>query len=173
MDVFEAVRTVLAIRAFQEKNVPADVKNRILEAARLTGSGSNQQPWHFILIEDRAGLQQLGALARSGPYIAQADFAVVVVVEQSKMALSDGSRAIQSMVLTAWSEGVGSNWVGFAPMPEVNQLLDIPNSHDVLGILPFGYPVKETAQGKKKHKAPEEVFHIGKFGHPYTPKTSL
>ena len=170
MDVFEAVRTVLAVRAFQEKAVPAEIKNRILEAARLTASASNHQPWHFILVEDRAGLEQLGQVAKSGPYITQANFAVVVVIEQSKLALSDGSRAIQSMVLAAWSEGIGSNWVGFAPMPDVNKLLDIPETYDVLAIVPFGYPVKETAQGKKKRKAPEEVFYIGKFGHPYTPK---
>ncbi len=171
MDVFDAVRTVLAVRAFQTKAVPVDVKNRILESARLTASGSNHQPWHFILVEDHTGLQQLGAIAKSGPYTAQADFAVIVVVEQSKIALSDGSRAIQSMILTAWEEGVGSNWVGFVPMPEVNKLLDIPETYDVLAILPFGYPVKATTQGKKKRKSPEEVFHIGKFGHPYTPKT--
>jgi len=170
MDTFEAVRTVLAVRTFQEKPVPVEVKNRILEAARLTGSGSNHQPWHFILVEGRAELQQLGSLVRSGPYTAQADFAVVVVIEQSKMALSDGSRAIQSMLLTAWADGVGSNWVGFVPMPEVNKLLNIPENLDVLAILPFGYPVKQVGQGKKKRKAPAEVFYRGKFGQPYTPK---
>lgn len=147
------------------------MKNRILEAARLTGSGSNQQPWHFILVEDRADLQQLGKLVRSGPYTAQAAFAIVVVTEKSTMALSDGSRAIQSMILTAWADGVGSNWVGFVPMPEVNKLLDIPDTLDVLAILPFGYPTKEVGQGKKRRKAPEEVFHLGKFGTPYTPKS--
>jgi len=171
MDTFDAVQTVLAIRAFQEKPVPAEVKNRILEAGRLTASGSNGQPWHFILVEGRAELQQLAALAKTGPYTAQADFAVVVVIEQSKMALSDGSRAIQSMILTAWDNGVGSNWVGFVPMPEVNKLLNIPDNLDVLAILPFGYPVKQVGQGKKKRKAPEEVFSRGKFGQPYTPKS--
>lgn len=169
MDVFESVRTVLAVRSFQDKAVPTEVKNQILESARLTASGSNNQPWHFILVEDRAELQQLGAVAKTGPYTAQAAFAIVVVIEQSKIALSDGSRAIQSMILTAWENGVGSNWVGFAPMPAVNTLLNIPETYDVLAILPFGYPVKEIGQGKKKRKAPEEVFHIGKFGQPYTP----
>ena len=171
MNVFETVQTVLAVRAFQDKPVPADVKNRILEAARLTASGSNHQPWHFILVEDRAQLQQLGTIAKTGPYTAQAAFAVVVVIEHSQIALSDGSRAIQSMILTAWADGVGSNWVGFVPMPEVNKLLNIPDTLDVLAILPFGYPAKEIGQGKKRRKAPEEVFHIGKFGTPYAPKS--
>lgn len=171
MDVFETIQTVLAVRAFQDKPVPTEVKNRILQAARLTGSAKNDQPWHFILVEDRADLQQLGALARSGPYTAQAAFAVVVVIEQGQLAISDASRAIQSMILTAWAAGVGSNWVGFAPMPEVNQFLNIPDTLDVLAILPFGYPTKDIGQGKKRRKAPEEVFHRGRFGTPYSPES--
>jgi nitroreductase len=170
MDTFESVRTVLAVRAFQEKAVSRETKNRILEAARLTASASNRQPWHFILIEERAELQQLAAVAKTGPYTAQADFAIVVVVERSPIGISDGSRAIQSMIITAWADGVGSNWVGFAPMPEVNKLLDIPETLDVLAVLPFGYPVKAVGKGKKKRKTPAEVFHVGRFGQPYTPK---
>jgi nitroreductase len=171
MDTFEAVRTVLAVRSFQDKPVPAEVKDRILEAGRLTASGSNHQPWHFILVEDRTQLQQLGAVAKTGPYTAQAAFAIVIVIEKSQIALSDGSRAIQSMILTAWANGLGSNWVGFVPMPEVNKALGVPDNLDVLGILPFGYPTKEIGQGKKKRKSPEEVFSVGKFGQSYTPKT--
>ncbi len=170
MDTFESVRTVLAVRAFQNKAVAREIKERILEAGRLTGSSSNGQPWHFILVEEHATLQQLSTLPRVSPYTAQADFAVVVVIEHTPSGISDGSRAIQSMILTAWGEGVGSNWVGFAPMPEVNTLLGIPDTLDVLAVLPFGYPVKAVGKGKKKRKAPEDVFSVGKFGTPYTPK---
>src|SRR5262245_5979011 len=109
MEAFEAVKTVLAVRQFQEKPVPPETVRRIVEAGWLTGSSMNKQPWHFIVIEDRDVLRQMGGLARSGPYIAQAAFAVVVVIERTQFAVSDGSRAIQSMILAAWSEGVGSN----------------------------------------------------------------
>ena len=44
------------------------------------------------------------------------------------------------MLLTAWAEGVGSNWVGFGGLDKVNAVLDIPAGLDVLAILPFGYP---------------------------------
>lgn len=113
MDVFEAVRTVLAVRKYQDKPVSPDIVRRIVEAGRLTASSMNGQPWHFIVVENRETLRRLGALARSGPYIAQAPLAVVVAIEQTRFAVSDASRAIQSMILTAWSDGVGSNWVGF------------------------------------------------------------
>src|SRR5438445_9600700 len=101
MEVFEAVRTVLAVRSYQDKPVPANIVRRIVEAGRLTGSSMNRQPWHFIVVENRQTLRQLGAAAQSGPYIAQAPLAVVVAIEKTKFAVSDASRAVQSMVLTA------------------------------------------------------------------------
>ena len=53
MEVFEAVRTVLAVRQYQDKPVPPEVKGRILEAGHLTASAMNSQPWHFILVDDK------------------------------------------------------------------------------------------------------------------------
>jgi nitroreductase len=127
----------------------------------------NGQPWHFIVVQERETLKKLGALARSGPYIAQAPVAIVVAVEKSVYAISDASRAIQSMVLTAWSEGVSSNWVGFGNLAEVKPLLDIPEEVDVLAILPFGYAAKVTGKGKKKRKPLSEIAHRERFGQPF------
>jgi nitroreductase len=167
MEVFESVRTVLAVRSYQNKPVPPDFVRRIVEAGRLTGSAMNGQPWHFIVVEDRDTLRQLGALARSGPYVAQAPLSIVVAVEKTRFSVSDASRAIQSMVLTAWSEGVGSNWVGFMGLDEVKSLLSIPDELDVLAIVPFGYPAQAVGKGKKQRKPLSEVAHRGRFGQPF------
>jgi nitroreductase len=167
MEVFEAVRTVLAVRSYQNKPVPPDVVRRIVEAGRLTGSAMNGQPWHFIVVEDRETLRQLGALARSGPYVAQAPLSIVVAIERTRFSVSDASRAIQSMILTAWSEGVGSNWVGFMGLEEVKPLLSIPDKLDVLAIVPFGYPAQAVGKGKKQRKPLSEVAHRGRFGQPF------
>ena len=51
MDVFEAVRTALAVRQFQPRPVPPEVVRQIVDAARLTGSSMNRQPWHFVVVE--------------------------------------------------------------------------------------------------------------------------
>lgn len=167
MEVFEAVRTVLAVRNYQDRPIPADTVRRIVEAGRLTASSMNGQPWHFIVVEDRDALKQLGALARSGPYIAQAPLAIVVAIEETQFAVSDASRAIQSMVLTAWSEGLGSNWVGFHGLSGVKPPLGIPDGLEVLAIIPFGYPVQTQARGRKKRKPLSEVAHRGRFGTPF------
>ena len=164
MEVYEAVRTALAVRSYQDKPVPAEVIRRIVEAGQLTGSSMNLQPWHFIVVENRDTLRQMAPLARSGPYIAQAPLAIAVVVENTRFGVSDGSRAIQSMILTAWSEGVGSNWVGFMGMDEVKKLLAIPDNLELLAVISFGYPAQAIGQGKKKRKPLSEVAHRERFG---------
>jgi nitroreductase len=167
MDAFEAVRTVLAVRSYQDKPVPDAVVQRIVEAGRLTGSGMNRQPWHFIVVRDKNMLRRLGALASSGPYVAQAPLAIVVATDKTRFAVSDASRAIQSMLLTAWADGVGSNWVGFGGLDQVKALLDIPAALEVLAVLPFGYPARAVGRGKKQRKALREVAHLERYGRPF------
>ena len=72
MDVFEAVRTLLAVRSYRDAPVPEAVVQKIVEAGRLTASGKNAQPWHFIVVTDSGTLHQLAALVPPdayGPYI--------------------------------------------------------------------------------------------------------
>ena len=167
MEVFEAVRTMLAVRRYLDRAVPEAIVQRIVEAGRLTGSAMNLQPWHFIVVQDRDTLRRLGALARSGPYVAEAPLAIVVVIDRTGYAVSDASRAIDSMMLTAWAEGVGSNWVGFGNLEKVNAVLGIPSDRDVLAILPFGYPADRIGRGKKKRKALRAVAHRERYGQPF------
>ncbi len=168
MDTFDVVRTVLAVRSFRDTPIPENVVHQIVEAGRLTASGSNSQPWHFIVVQDKNTLRELAAHAPTGPYIAQAPMAIVVAMSAGPLAVSDTSRAIQSMILTAWSHGVGSNWVGFLHrLDAVKPLLGIPADMDVLAIVPFGYPAQSTGAGKKKRKPLGEVASRERFGQPY------
>ncbi len=164
MQVFEAVRTVLAVRTYQDKPVPREAIRRIVEAGQLTASSMNGQPWHFIVVENRETLHRLGSEVPTGRYIAQAHAAIVVAIERTKFAVSDGSRAIQSMILTAWSEGIGSNWVGFMNLAQVKPLLGIPDDLDVLAIVPLGFPAQAHGKGKKQRKPLAQVASRGRFG---------
>ncbi len=167
MDVFDCVRTVLSVRQYQDKAVPATVVRKIVEAGQLTASSMNLQPWHFIVVENRDMLRKIGELAKTGPYIAQATLAVVVAIEDTKFSVSDGSRAIQSMILTAWDNGVGSNWVGFMGPNEIRPLLGIPDTLTILAIVPFGYSVKSIGKGKKNRKPLAQVVSREKYGTPF------
>jgi nitroreductase len=168
MEVYEAVKTVLAVRSYEEKAVPPGVVAQIVEAGRLTGSSMNRQPWHFIVVENPETLSRLGQLARSGPYIAEAPLAIVVAIEkESRFGVSDASRAIQSMVLTAWGAGIGSNWVGFKNLSDAGALLAVPESFEVLAVLSFGYPTRKLGQGKKQRKPLADVASQERFGRPF------
>jgi nitroreductase len=167
METFEAVRTLLAVRQYQDRPIPDDVVQRIVESAHLTGSSMNLQPWHFIVVQNKDVLHKLGELAHSGSYTAQAALAVVVAIEKTRFAVSDASRAIQSMMLTAWSEGVGSNWVGFGGLEAVNPVLGIPAELEILAIIPFGYPANPIGRGKKARKPLGEVVHRERFDQPF------
>ena len=164
MNTFDTARTILAVRAYQGKPIPEDLIDRIVDAGRLSGSSMNLQPWHFIVVQDHDTLRQLGTLAKTGPYIAQAPLAIVVVIDKSRFAVSDASRAIQTMMLTAWAEGVGSNWVGFGGLEAVNTLLHIPADREVFAIIPFGYPAAAVGRGKKNRKPRAEVVHREQYG---------
>jgi nitroreductase len=167
--VFEVVRTVLAVREYQDRPVPDDVVARIVEAGRLSASASNLQPWHFVVVRNRAHLSELGELVPTGPYIATSAFAIVVAYERStRTAVSDASRAVQSMILTAWAEGVGSNWAGFGGLDDVRHSVGLPDSYDVLAVIAFGYPARPVGRGKKNRKPMSAVASAERYGAPFS-----
>jgi nitroreductase len=167
MSVFECVRGRLETREFKPDPVPEAVIHKILEAGRWSPSQRNRQPWHFIVVQARETLRQLGAMAPSGPYLADAPLAIVVVTEGARAPLIDGTRAISSMQLVAWEEGLGSCWVGGVERDEVKRLLGIPEAHELITVLPFGYPTDAAKQLKKRRKPLGQMAHRERFGTPY------
>jgi nitroreductase len=167
MEVFEAIKTLLAVRDYRPDPIPYAVLMRILEAARLTGSSRNRQHWDFVVVRKKDQLQQLGALAANGPYLANAPLAIAVVVPEGPVGYIDGARAVQDMMLAAWEEGVGSNWVGNVNTEPIRSLLKIPADRMILTIVPFGYPTKTLGAGVKERKALAEIAHAEAFGQPY------
>ena len=53
MEVMEAIRGRRSIREYENTPVPMEHIRLILEAARWAPSGYNQQPWKFIVLQDR------------------------------------------------------------------------------------------------------------------------
>ena len=63
-DVWEAIYTQRAIRYWEERPVPRALLEQVIEAASKAPSGSNTQPWIFVVIDDRAKLDEIAALMR-------------------------------------------------------------------------------------------------------------
>ncbi len=165
--VFECVRARVEVREFKADPIPEPIIQKILEAGRWSPSQRNRQPWHFIVIQQRDTLKQLGALAASGPYLADAPLAIAVVTEGARAPLIDGTRAISSMQLVAWEEGLGSCWIGSIDRAGVKQLLNLPDACELITVLPFGYPTDAAKALRKRRKPLEQIAHRERFGVPY------
>src|SRR3989442_14424695 len=97
-EIFEVVRTVMAIREYDGRPLPDDLARRIVEAGHLTASASNHQPWHFALVRDPERVRKLGSLIRTGRYTSGAAAAVFVAHEKElgRYGMSDASRGVHS-----------------------------------------------------------------------------
>jgi nitroreductase len=169
MSVSECVRGRIETREFKPDAVPEAALQKILEAGRWSPSQRNRQPWHFIVVQERETLKHLASMAPSGPYLADAPLAIVVVTEGARMPLVDGTRAISSMQLVAWEEGLGSCWVGGVDGNGVKRLLDIPEGCELITVLPFGYPT-DAAKGLRKRRKPlQQLAHRERFGESVRP----
>ena len=165
MDTYACIRTRRTARTFLAKDVPEEIIQRILEAGRLAPSARNRQPWHFVAIQDKAMLKRLAPLCTSGRFIEDAACAVAVVTDPSNTWHQiDGARAVQSMELAGWNEGVGTCWIGSMDRDAIKELLGIPQPLHLLTILPFGYAVDTNAPRRHTKKRPAEVCFWGRFG---------
>jgi nitroreductase len=60
--IYEAMRTLRAVRRLRPDPIPDDVLHRVLEAATWAPTGDNLQPWRIIVVKERARKERLGVL---------------------------------------------------------------------------------------------------------------
>jgi nitroreductase len=165
MDTYQCVVSKLEVREFNTQEVEAEIKLKVLDAARLTGTGMNLQHWRFILVEDKTNLNLLAQDSTSGAWIAGADFAVIILTNPKyHFHLIDAGRAAQSMQLTAWSQGVGSGLFTGIREEKLRSDFRIPNDLTPSIVLGFGYPLKALT-GKRKNRLPlNQLLYKEQYG---------
>lgn len=165
MDTFECVVSKLEVREFRRQVVEPEIKQKVLESARQTGTGLNLQHWRFILVEDKKNLNQLAQDSTSGGWVAGADFAVIVLTDPKyHFHLIDAGRAAQSMQLTAWNQGVGSGLFTGIREEKLQSDFKIPNDLTPSIIVGFGYPLKALT-GKRKNRLPlDKLLYKEEYG---------
>ena len=172
MNVYDCMRTRRTVRDFKPDPIPEDVLHKILQVARWSPTSSNAQPWHFVVVDDAGILKQLGTIATQGSFIGDAPLAIAIVMEAAFRPGLDAGRAIQQMELLAWSEGLGTCFVGFrdpSQAVQVKELLGIPEDFELVTVLPFGYRIDRPKGQGVPRKPMSEIAHRGRFGQPYAP----
>ncbi len=161
MDTLDAIRTRRSIRRYTGDAIPKADLETIVDSARLAATGSNKQPWDFIVVTERAMIEQFKV---SGPWIAEAPAVIVVVMDPvSRWWVEDGAAAIENMLLACTALGYGACWVEGDALPReelFKTLLGIPAKKRVMALIPIGKP---TESPTKEKKSLEQVIHWEKF----------
>ena len=161
MDAIETMRTRRSIRRFRGEAIPRVDLETIVDAGRLAATGSNRQPWDFIVVTERGMVAQLSA---PGSWIAEASAQLVVVMNPaSRWWVEDGAAAIENMLLACTALGYGSCWVEGdvqAHEESFKALLGVPPRRRLMAILPVGLPAEAPEPQKKTL---ENVLHWEKF----------
>jgi len=170
LDTYKVILSKLDIRQFDSKKVPAEVKLRVLEATRASGTGNNKQEWRFILVQEKEMVKRLAEDSTSGGWVAGANFAVVVLSDPTLgFHLIDAGRAVQNMELAAWDHGVISGIYTGIKDEKMRKDFAIPAGLKPVAVVGFGYPVKRIL-GKKNRMPLSELAFIDKYGNKFDPK---
>ena len=140
MTVFECIRGMRAVRRFADRLVPEEALRRILEAGRWAGSAKNRQPWHFIVVRDRAMLDRLATCGQYATHLRGAAVAVVIVTGSGRWDDLDAGRCGQNMMLAAWTEGIGACIASLHHEAKARATLGVPDGMKVQMAISFGYP---------------------------------
>ena len=141
MDTYLAVASKRDWRSYADRPVPEEVRRRILDAGRLSGSGVNRQPWRFVVIEGEAKAR-VAETVFAPQNVSTCAFAVSIATEGGKWALDVG-RALQNMMLVAWNEGVVSCPNGMPDEAAAAAALGLDDGWLPVNIPSFAYPKRD------------------------------
>jgi len=137
-----------SIRAYDSRDVEPEKITMLLKAAMAAPSAGNQQPWEFYVVKDP---EKKALLSTCSPYSGCAKNAPVIIVPCCRKEATfpenitmDLSAATENILLAADAQGLGSVWLGIAPvedrMKAVAQVLSLPDNLIPFALLPVGYP---------------------------------
>lgn len=170
-NAIETIMTRTSIRSFTDRAVSADTVEILLRAGMAAPTAVNLQPWHFVVVNDRAKIDELGGNGRQSQMWHESPLVIVVCGNMEKAMegvgqafwVQDCSAATENILLAAHSLGLGAVWTGCYPIEErvanISQVLGLPEHIVPLCAIVMGYP-NESPQPKDKWK-PENVSYNG------------
>jgi nitroreductase len=144
----EAIFNRRSIRKYEDKPVEKEKIEKLLRAAMQAPSAANQQPWEFIVVEDK---EKLKKLSDASPYSKMVANSAVTIVLLSRKEVAfapcipqDMGAAAENILLEAVQLELGAVWIGIAPVQErmsyIKDMFGLPEGIEPFAIIPVGYP---------------------------------
>lgn len=169
MSTFDVIRSRRTIRFYEQKPVPEQVLRDMIDGARCTSCASNSQKLRYVVVTSpdlvKAVFDETAWAGRVTPrrtpvWGVNAPAAFIAVTSPTPvgpMTQADAGAAIQSMQLIAWEAGLGCCWMGAIKRPQIQEILGIESTMDVMYVVAVGYPAEQPVS--------EDVDDVEKTGY--------
>lgn len=167
----ETIKTRRSIRRFTAKPVPKEDIDVLLDAAMHAPSACNQQPWHFVVIDDPGTLAALSTVHGGLTFAKDALCAILVCGEPQATQLEvfwreDCAAATMNILLAAHSLGLGAIWTGIDHTAHdiaarMRDMLGIPDAYVPFSVIPIGYPDEQRTIEDRFD--PDKVHYAAKW----------
>ena len=172
--VIEQLRTVRQIRQYASDPVPDDVVAQLLQVARWTGSSTNSQPWHFVVVRDPDALKRIGQLRPNINWVAGAPLAIAIVLDGPGTSEAyDEGRVTERLLIGAHALGLGGGTAWFGDdtqQAEAKRILGIPAERTARSMVAIGRPIsiKDPRPNPRSsgRKPLSEIVSHGRWGMP-------
>jgi nitroreductase len=169
METWDAITSRRNVRSYEDRAIPDEDLNRILEAARRTPSSSNQQRWDFIVCADRQQLQELSNVWTYAKHIASssATIALIAPVTDDRRTMEsvhyDLGQATMSIMLAAADLGIGSGHSSVRDYELARRILKLPDDRFCAWLIALGYPAdRPLVPIQRPSRRPfDDVVHRG------------
>jgi nitroreductase len=158
MDVQQAIEKRKSIRRYQERPIPEDKLNKVLEAARMAPSGANSQLWKFVVVRDAEKRKLLSKAANGQAHVAGAPVVIAGVSTSPERIMMCGvpaypvdlAIALDHITLAAIEQGLGTCWIGAFNQEEARKVLGIPAKNMIVCLMTLGFPDDEGRPKTRK-----------------------
>jgi len=153
MNTLDAILSRRSIRQYSSKPVSRELVTEILRGAMSAPSAGNERPWHFIVLTDRALLDEIPKFHPYAAMLKQASVAILVCgdvnLEKHKgYWVLDCAAATENMLLAVHARGLGAVWCGVYPTEDrvvnLQKLLKLPDHIIPFSLIPVGFPAAEA-----------------------------
>jgi nitroreductase len=178
-DFMDTLKGRRSIRRYEEREIPEEALNQVLEAVQWSPSWANTQCWEVVVVRDqetrealqktlsgtnpasKAMVQAPVVLALCGKLHGSGYYKGEVTTKFGDWFMFDLGIATQSICLAAYAQELGTVVVGLFDHNRAKEVLGVPEGYELVAMIPLGYPAKGASAPKRREIV--EFTHEGRF----------